>query len=371
MYCTNCGTQNSDKANFCQSCGEQFNIVAATVESTSSDDLTERVKLERFVGSNQEYYFYKWQFEDDRIVKWGFNWSAMFLGFLWLGYRKMYFYMFCLFLYEIAVTAFVFTVDHALINLLMYLSTPIILLIVGGFANRLYYNHAKVKITEIEKRYHSPRDIQNALLYKGGTSLWGLFGGIIASTILILGIAAISLYHLQKEINEYYQNPSYLGSNISNTNQFYINESQPQEMEESISISKATFFEGKDLYGNNINLADFQNKNIILYFWGTYNPTHERDFPFLNNLYQDYKNKGLEIIAINVNEEKRVVDNYLREHQIDFTVVVDENLKITELYGVSPIPAVFLIHNGEIVNDFIGPIHKEENKILQFVANSQ
>lgn len=116
MYCTECGSEQHELANFCTNCGAAIqdmtshklsakspahdNIHARDAHLTTGDrlDLDPEVDqdLMTFVDTNQDYYYRKWYLAEDKEKGITFNIAAFFLTFFWLGYRRMYLYVFFL-----------------------------------------------------------------------------------------------------------------------------------------------------------------------------------------------------------------------------------------------------------------------------------
>ncbi len=69
----------------------------------------------------------------------------------------------------------------------------------------------------------------------------------------------------------------------------------------------AVNFIRKDKDGNEINLAQYKGKLVLLDFWGSWCGPCRASHPHLKELYKEYKNKGFEIIAI-ANETAKTAD---------------------------------------------------------------
>ena len=65
--------------------------------------------------------------------------------------------------------------------------------------------------------------------------------------------------------------------------------------------------------------------------------------PSLENLYQHFKGEPFAILAVNVKEKREVVKRFVSGKGLSFPVLVDEDGKVTTLYGVRSHPMKFLI----------------------------
>ncbi|WP_100407145.1 thiol-disulfide oxidoreductase ResA [Bacillus solitudinis] len=107
----------------------------------------------------------------------------------------------------------------------------------------------------------------------------------------------------------------------------------------------------KDLEGERIELNDLQGKGVFLNFWGTYCPPCEKEMPYMESLYSEYKEKGVEIVAVNVNEPELTVQRFVERYSLSFPVVIDKGMKVSDAYGISPLPTTILIdEQGTIVH---------------------
>ncbi|NLR77012.1 peroxiredoxin family protein [Chitinophaga eiseniae] len=66
----------------------------------------------------------------------------------------------------------------------------------------------------------------------------------------------------------------------------------------SLHGTQAADFTRKDQYGKTVRLSDYKGKLVILDFWGSWCGACRQSHPHLKELYEAYKDKGLEIIAV-------------------------------------------------------------------------
>ena len=97
---------------------------------------------------------------------------------------------------------------------------------------------------------------------------------------------------------------------------------------------KAPAFTAKDQNGKEVSLADYQGKNVILYFYpkdDTPGCTAE-SCDFRDN-YQSLLSKGFEVIGVSTDDEKSH-KKFETKYSLPFTLIADNELKIVEAYGV-------------------------------------
>src|SRR6187399_1739434 len=70
-------------------------------------------------------------------------------------------------------------------------------------------------------------------------------------------------------------------------------------------------------------LPDLSGKVVLVDFWASWCAPCKESFPTMNELQKSYGAQGLIVIAINVDEKKSDMVDFLKKHSADFTVVRD------------------------------------------------
>lgn len=107
------------------------------------------------------------------------------------------------------------------------------------------------------------------------------------------------------------------------------------------------------LDGREVDLAKMKNKVVLVDFWATWCGPCKAEMPNVIATYGKYKEKGFEIVGISLDEDKAEVEKYVGEQKMTWPQYFDgkgwEN-KIAREYGISSIPATFLIgKDGKII----------------------
>jgi peroxiredoxin len=105
-----------------------------------------------------------------------------------------------------------------------------------------------------------------------------------------------------------------------------------------------------DLEGNEVELEDYRGKGVFLNFWATYCEPCKDEMPAMDKKYKEYREKGVEILAVNVSEPKLTAESFADRYNLSFPVLLDKNNDVTNHYGVGPIPVTFLIDkDGKVI----------------------
>lgn len=106
-----------------------------------------------------------------------------------------------------------------------------------------------------------------------------------------------------------------------------------------------------------IRLSDFKGKGIMLNFWATFCKPCEAEMPYMQELYPEYKEKGIEIIAVSLDTTELVVNNFIDKYDLTFPIPHDQKGTSRDLYKVGPIPSTFFIDpEGKIVEKIDGAL---------------
>jgi peroxiredoxin len=104
------------------------------------------------------------------------------------------------------------------------------------------------------------------------------------------------------------------------------------------------------LGGQTVRLSDLRGKAVLLNFWATWCAPCRLEMPTMDKAYQEYKSRGLEILAVSLDAgSNSVVKHFMQELKLDFPVLLDPDMEVLRLYRMVGIPASFLIDKQGIV----------------------
>ena len=123
-----------------------------------------------------------------------------------------------------------------------------------------------------------------------------------------------------------------------------------------------------DLEGNQVSLSDFRGKTVFVNFWATWCPPCRAEMPEIEAIYQEYKDKEVVVIGIDIMEPEDVVRQYVEQGGYSWTFVLDTSGEVTANYEVAAIPTSFFIDREGIIQAVnIGAMTKRamENKLAE------
>lgn len=106
-----------------------------------------------------------------------------------------------------------------------------------------------------------------------------------------------------------------------------------------------------DRNGQPVSLGSLIGKPVLLNFWATWCPPCRHEMPFFQEIHEEWANKGLVVLAINVGEDSSTVSDFIQENNYSFTVLLDTDQKVAVEYGIRYFPTTFFIDKDGIIQN--------------------
>ncbi len=104
-------------------------------------------------------------------------------------------------------------------------------------------------------------------------------------------------------------------------------------------------------------LQDFEDKLVVLNFWATWCTPCTTEMPALEALWQRYRDRGVVVLAIDVDRGARPgdVDPYVKKLGLTFPILLDPDMRTAGAWHVAALPATFIVKpGGEVAAMAIG-----------------
>ena len=86
-----------------------------------------------------------------------------------------------------------------------------------------------------------------------------------------------------------------------------------------------------------------KGKVVLVDFWASWCEPCKQSFPVMEELHKRYAERGLVIIAVNVDENRADMEAFLKKNTASFTVMRDSGQKLVEKTGIATMPSSFLL----------------------------
>ncbi len=93
----------------------------------------------------------------------------------------------------------------------------------------------------------------------------------------------------------------------------------------------------------NFDLSDYRGKVVYLDFWASWCAPCLQSFPWMNEIQRAYGPQGLVIVAVNVDHDGTLAQQFLRDKFVSFKIIYDPAGAIAKQYDLKDMPTSVLI----------------------------
>jgi thiol-disulfide isomerase/thioredoxin len=106
-------------------------------------------------------------------------------------------------------------------------------------------------------------------------------------------------------------------------------------------------FKAKTLDGETFTTESVHGKVVLVQFWATWCPYCKSDAPAVDAMLREFKDQGLEVLAVNIGETKRTVTKFLAENPRNCKIVLLTDTNLAAWFAPKSYPHYALIgRNG-------------------------
>jgi thiol-disulfide isomerase/thioredoxin len=117
---------------------------------------------------------------------------------------------------------------------------------------------------------------------------------------------------------------------------------------------KTLAIKGSGLGNEPVDTAQFAGKTVLVVFWAGWAPPVRQELPELVKIYEKHHARGLEIVGVNLDNERADLDAFIKEHQITWPQIFEPGGMESRLaieYGIISLPTMFLLDaDGKVIN---------------------
>ncbi|GAP06989.1 peroxiredoxin [Anaerolinea thermolimosa] len=132
----------------------------------------------------------------------------------------------------------------------------------------------------------------------------------------------------------------------------------------SLTLARPGFqapdFELQTLTGESVSLSSLRGKPVILNLWASWCPPCQAEMPSFQHVYEDYHERGVVILAVNLTLQDREEDarQFVLKNHLSFPVLLDSGGNVERLYSTRALPTTYFISADGIIRERVigGPI---------------
>ena len=128
----------------------------------------------------------------------------------------------------------------------------------------------------------------------------------------------------------------------------------------TVDLPDGSTFGLADPDGRPIRLTDLQGKAVWVNFWASWCPPCQFETPFLREVDEAYRDRGLVIVGINVQETAEVARGYAERYGLRYMIGADVSGHVFHAYRAFALPTQFFIDPDGIIRFVVqGPLSAE------------
>ncbi len=113
--------------------------------------------------------------------------------------------------------------------------------------------------------------------------------------------------------------------------------------DQGFRVSAAPSISVKDREGRVHALSEFKGRVVLVDFWASWCAPCKASFPALDSLHEEFHDAGLDVVAINVDEDAKSARAFLSGKSPSMNVFFDPQGRSPEAFKVEGMPSSFLI----------------------------
>lgn len=119
------------------------------------------------------------------------------------------------------------------------------------------------------------------------------------------------------------------------------------------TLDDGTPFELRDLNGGLVRLEDLRGKAVWVNFWATWCPPCQAETPILREIDETYRDRGLVIVAVNVQETVEAASDYAERYGLEYVIGADVSGHVFRQYRVFGLPTQFFIDANGLIRSIV------------------
>jgi thiol-disulfide isomerase/thioredoxin len=104
-----------------------------------------------------------------------------------------------------------------------------------------------------------------------------------------------------------------------------------------------------DQAGKKVDLNQLKGKVVLIDFWASWCGPCKQEMPVLEELHKKYAKDGLVIVGVNIDNNPKKMNNFLKGTPATFRIVHDPKLRIAAKYEPNTMPSSYFVgRDGKI-----------------------
>lgn len=123
---------------------------------------------------------------------------------------------------------------------------------------------------------------------------------------------------------------------------------------------QAPDFALKTSQGEQISLSDLHGQVVIINLWASWCPPCRVEMPELQKVYRAYRDRGLQVLAVNVTnqDDAQAAVKFSTQLGLTFPILLDLDGSVSRAYQLQALPTTYFVDRDGIIQDVVvgGPM---------------
>jgi peroxiredoxin len=112
--------------------------------------------------------------------------------------------------------------------------------------------------------------------------------------------------------------------------------------------------------GETLTLSELRGQAVLVNLWATWCPPCRSEMPAIQNLYDEYKEQGFMVLAVNMTyqDNPQAVLPFTQENNLTFPILLEETGEMARKYELRSLPSSFFINRKGTIQEVVigGPM---------------
>ena len=115
--------------------------------------------------------------------------------------------------------------------------------------------------------------------------------------------------------------------------------------------------------------VSLDGKVVYVDFWASWCVPCRSSFPWMQDIHERFRDRGLVIVAVDVDKDSKAAQKFLKDNGADFPVIFDPKGELAEQYGLEVMPSSFIYdRSGRLVTQHQGFARDETDGLERTLA---
>jgi thiol-disulfide isomerase/thioredoxin len=127
-----------------------------------------------------------------------------------------------------------------------------------------------------------------------------------------------------------------------------LNMGQALALNEGVDVPECVM-QSFDASDGQVDLKALRGKVVYVDFWASWCGPCAKSFPFMNQLHRNLKERGLEVVAVNVDEQLADAEEFLIKQPAEFRIALDSQQACAKTFDVQAMPSTYLVDRKGVI----------------------